>query len=493
MGFNEVGGMGFYVGILLGVMFILKWVLKSVNIWIYERGFGKTKRERLPPGDMGWPFVGNMWSFIRACNSGDPDSFISSFVHRFGSRSMYKLFMYGKPSIIVTTPEACRKIFFDDDAFKFTWPTSGLELIGKKSFLAISYEDHKRLRKLTAAPISGHEALFLYTQYIETKVVSALENWSQMGQIEFLTQLRKLTYQIIMYIFIGSESEDMMEVMEKEYTTLNYGLRAMAINIPGFVYHAALKARKNLVTMLQAIVSERRKKREATHGMSKSDMLDGLLDTEDENGKKLNDEEIIDTLIMYLNAGHESSAHLIMWSTIYLQSHPECFKIAKEEQEQIVKDMPSGQGKLTLNEFRKMKYLSKVIDETLRLVTFSFLTFREATKDAEIEGHFIPKGWRVLIWFRPIHHNPEIYPKPKEFNPSRWDDYVPKAGTFLPFGAGTRYCPGNELAKLEISIFLHHFLLNYKLERNNPTCPTIYLPHCRPKDMCLGSIIKVSK
>jgi len=39
---------------------------------------------------------------------------------------------------------------------------------------------------------------------------------------------------------------------------------------------------------------------------------------------------------------------------------------------------------------------------------------------------------------------------------------VHKAGEFLPFGGGTRLCPGNDLAKLEISVFLHHFLLNYE-------------------------------
>jgi hypothetical protein len=40
--------------------------------------------------------------------------------------------------------------------------------------------------------------------------------------------------------------------------------------------------------------------------------------------------------------------------------------------------------------------------------------------------------------------------------------FTPKAGTFLPFGAGSRLCPGNDLAKLEISIFLHYFLLNHR-------------------------------
>ncbi|XP_071736063.1 ent-kaurenoic acid oxidase 1-like [Rutidosis leptorrhynchoides] len=485
--------LGYYVGIFFGIILILKWALKSINVWFIERKLGTKTRKYLPPGDFGWPFIGNMWSFLRAYKSTDPDSFIDNFVRRFGSSGIYKSFMFGNPSIIVTVPEACRKVLFDDDAFKPGWPISTHELIGKKSFVAISYEDHKRLRKLTASPVNGHEALSLYMNYIEANVVASLEKWSKMGKIEFLTQLRKLTFRIIMHIFLSSESEDVMEALEKEYTVLNYGVRALAINYPGFVYHKALKARKRLVAILQGAVTKRRNQRELSKSTTKMDMLDALLDTADDNGKKLDDEEIIDTLVMYLNAGHESSGHITMWATVLLQSHPEFLRIAKEEQERIVKNMPPGQKGLTLKEFRQMEYLSKVIDETLRLVTFSLMTFREAKKDVEIKGYIIPKGWKVLVWFRSVHHSPEVYPQPKVFNPSRWDDLVPKPGTFLPFGAGSRLCPGNDLAKLEIAIFLHHFLLHYQLERENPECPIMYLPHSRPKDNCLGRVIKVSK
>lgn len=149
--------------------------------------------------------------------------------------------MFGNPSVMVTTPETCRKVLNDDEHFRPGWPRSTVELIGKKSFISIPFEEHKRLRRLTAAPINGHEALSNYIEYIEKISKSSLDKLSKMGEIEFLTQLRKLTFRIIMYIFLSSESEPVMEALEKEYTTLNYGVRAMAINVPGFAYHKALK------------------------------------------------------------------------------------------------------------------------------------------------------------------------------------------------------------------------------------------------------------
>ncbi|GAA0166527.1 oxygenase [Lithospermum erythrorhizon] len=480
--------------VILGGFVTMKWVLKSINMWYYEKYKlgGDKKYSLLPPGDMGWPLIGNMWSFLLAFKSSNPDSFISSFVTRFGQIGLYKTFMFGHPSVIVTTPEACKRALTDDEDFKPGWPSSTLKLIGRKSFIGITYEEHKRLRKLTAAPVNGHEALSMYTKYIEEIVISSLEKWSSMGKIEFLTEMRRLTFKIIMYIFLSSESEHVMEALEREYTTLNYGVRAMAINIPGFAYYKALKARKKLVAIFQSIVDERRDRRRKNPTGEKKDMMDILLDEQDEKGRKLNDEEIIDVLVMYLNAGHESSGHITMWATLLLQKHPEFFKRAKAEQEEIVMNRPPGQVGLTLKETRKMEYLSKVIDETLRLVTFSFVVFREAKRDVRLCGYTIPKGWKLLLWFRSVHLDPEIYPSPKEFNPSRWDELTPKAGTFLPFGGGSRMCPGNDLAKLEISIFLHYFLLNYELERENNACPVMNLPHSRPKDNCLGRVRRVS-
>lgn len=89
------------------------------------------------------------------------------------------------------------------------------------------------------------------------------------------------------------------------------------------------QARKNLLAVFQSIVDERRKLRKECSPMKAKDMMDALLDVEDDNGRKLPDEEIIDVMLMYLNAGHESSGHITMWATYFLQKHPEYLQKAK--------------------------------------------------------------------------------------------------------------------------------------------------------------------
>lgn len=91
---------------IICMIFGLKWLLSSVNIWYYEKiklgGDKKVVRLSLPPGDFGWPFIGTMWSFLRAFKSSNPDSFISSFIsrsflflnHQFTSSTEFKNIIY---------------------------------------------------------------------------------------------------------------------------------------------------------------------------------------------------------------------------------------------------------------------------------------------------------------------------------------------------------------------------------------------------------------
>ncbi|CAN6579743.1 unnamed protein product [Malus baccata var. baccata] len=441
-------------------------ILKKANEWLFVRKLGENKHT-LPPGDLGWPFIGNTLSFIKALKSDHPESFISNHVKRFGSTGIYKACLFGKPTIIVTTAETCKQVLMDSLQFKTGWPKSTSELMGRKSFMSLSGEEHKRLRKLTAAPISGHKALSMYHEYIKDVIVSSLDELAEAEKpVEFLTEIRKITFRIIMFIFLSCEVGTPLETMEKEYAIMNHGLRAMAINLPGFAFHKALKARRRMVKIIQGILDGRRARNEAQISRERTDLTDMLMETEDEN------------------------AHATLWATLFLHENPEYYQKAKAEQLEILKTASPEEG-LNFKGTKQMEYLSKVIDETLRIVNVSLYSYREAATDVKVSGYTIPRGWKVMMWYRGVHLNPEYYPDPKKFNPSRWNGSNAKARSFIPFGIGSRLCPGSDLTKLEITIFLHYFLLNYELERLNPAIGVSYLPHPRPKDNCLAKVKKL--
>ncbi|XP_074299488.1 beta-amyrin 11-oxidase-like [Silene latifolia] len=286
---------------------------------------------------------------------------------------------------------------------------------------------------------------------------------------------------------------DLGEVYSKQFADLTEASRVFnkQYEVKQIVEDYLAQARKNLQKIFQRVVDERKAEKVTKKEGHMKDMLDMFMEIESDSGVKLSDEEIVDLINALLNAGHESSAHAIMWAVMLLQENPQIFQKAKEEQQNIVMKRSPNQEGLTLKETRQMEYLSKVIDETLRLVNISFTLFREATTDVTINGYNVPKGWRILTWLRSAHLHSDNYMFSKEFIPLRWDDPKTRAN-FIPFGAGSRMCPGRDLAKLEIYVFLHYFLLNYKLERLNPECAIKYLPISSPIDNCLAKVVRSS-
>ncbi|XP_039166844.1 ent-kaurenoic acid oxidase-like [Eucalyptus grandis] len=201
-------------------------VVKRVNEWVYVSSLGRQRAALLPPGDMGWPLVGQMWAFFRAFKFGRPDSFLARFISRFGRTGIYKTFIFGSPSIIVCTPETCKRVLTDDQHFIPGYPKATSKLMGNRSFHGISPAEHKRLRRLTAAPINGLEALTLFVSKIEDILGPSMEKWAESGQpVALMTEMNKvtLTYMVITNILFGANVDYDIQKMESIFYDLAHG------------------------------------------------------------------------------------------------------------------------------------------------------------------------------------------------------------------------------------------------------------------------------
>lgn len=80
------------IGVLVGGYVFVFGILRNFNNWYY--GFKEgNKGNPLPPGDMGWPLIGNMPTFLKTYISGDPNSFITNLASRFLSLSLKNYFL----------------------------------------------------------------------------------------------------------------------------------------------------------------------------------------------------------------------------------------------------------------------------------------------------------------------------------------------------------------------------------------------------------------
>lgn len=191
--------------------------------------------------------------------------------------------------------------------------------------------------------------------------------------------------------------------------------------------------------------------------------LDLLLESS-ESGSNLTDEEIREEVDTFMFEGHDTTTTGISWALQMLALHPNIQDNVYEELESIFQGSDRSPTTKDLND---MKYLERVIKETLRLYPSVPAIARELTEDVEINGCTIPAGIRILFLIVCMHRNEEYFPDPLKFNP---DNFLPDrvAGrhpyAYIPFSAGPRNCIGQKFALLEEKTIISYILRHYKLE-----------------------------
>ncbi|XP_020523949.1 abscisic acid 8'-hydroxylase 2 isoform X2 [Amborella trichopoda] len=417
--------------------------------------------KHLPPGSMGWPYVGETFKLY----SQSPESFFADKQRRYGA--IFKTHILGCPCIMISNPEAARCVLVSQaHRFKPTFPSSKERMIGPQALFFHQGEYHTRLRKLVQASLLPN-AIRDSVSDIEKVVLSLLKSW-ECTTVNTFHEMKKLTFEVAMLAVFGSCRDLDSEGIKSLYLSIERGYNSMPLNFPGTSFHKAMKARKRLSEMLRKVMAKRRAEKVTRGGLLE------ILMASSKGGKRmeLTDGQIADNVIGVIFAAQDTTASALTW----------------REQEGIRREMIKGNRRLTWNDTRNMPLTTRVIQETLRAASILSFTFREAVEDVELNGYVIPKGWKVLPLFRNIHHCAEFFPEPEKFDPSRFE--VPlKPNTFMPFGNGLHSCPGSELAKLEMLVLLHHFTTKYRWDVVGKESGVQYGPFPVPKQ---GLPIRVS-
>ncbi|WJX10378.1 ent-kaurenoic acid monooxygenase [Trifolium repens] len=132
---------------LLACYFCVNNFVWRLNEWYYNMKLRK-KQYPLPPGHLGWPFIGNMLAFVKDFKYGHPNSFINNLISRYGRTGIYKSHLFGSPSIIICDADMCRRVLMDDETFKIGYPKSTIEMTRCKSLWSSSREELKRFKQL---------------------------------------------------------------------------------------------------------------------------------------------------------------------------------------------------------------------------------------------------------------------------------------------------------------------------------------------------------
>ncbi|KAK4481510.1 hypothetical protein RD792_012411 [Penstemon davidsonii] len=448
---------------IVPVLIFLLTILSSCVLLLRNNNNNKKKKHenkaKLPPGSMGLPYIGETLQLY----SQDPNFFFSDRQRRYGE--IFKTSILGCPSVMLASPEAARFVLINQaHLFKPTYPKSKETLIGPSALFFHQGDYHMRIRKLVQGSFYP-ESIRNLVPGIETLIVSALNSWADGGRvINTFSEMKKLSFEVGILAIFGHLEPHYTEELKKNYIIVDRGYNSFPTNLPGTKYRKALKARKRLGEILNNIARERREKK-----LEEKNLLSCMLNfKDDDKGEILSEDQLADNIIGVLFAAQDTTASAMTWILKYLHDNPKFLEAVKAEQTQIYQSNDNGKSHLTWNQTRNMPFTYKVISESLRMSSIISFTFREAVRDVEFEGYHIPKGWKVMPLFRNIHHNPDLFADPQKFNPTRFEN-VPKPNTYMPFGSGVHSCPGNELAKLEMLIFVHHLASHFRYTQLNLT------------------------
>nr|XP_025848050.1 cytochrome P450 4A11-like [Vulpes vulpes] len=191
------------------------------------------------------------------------------------------------------------------------------------------------------------------------------------------------------------------------------------------------------------------------------DFLDILLLAKMENGRGLSDKDLRAEVDTFMFEGHDTTASGISWILYALATHREHQQRCREEIQSLLGDGAS----ITWEHLDQMPYTTMCIKEALRLYPPVPGVGRELSKPITFpDGRSLPKGFLVSLSFYALHHNPNVWPNPEVFDPSRFAPGVSRhSHAFLLFSGGSRNCIGQHFAMNELKVVVALTLLRFEL------------------------------
>lgn len=184
------------------------------------------------------------------------------------------------------------------------------------------------------------------------------------------------------------------------------------------------------------------------------------------------DEDLVNQLMTFLAAGHETTASAMVWTMYVLCKYPNIQKRLRQEIRAALPSIGDANATVSSADVDSVSYLHAVCNEVMRAFPSVPLTLRVAANDSTIQGNLIPKGTSIVLSPWAINVSKDLWgPDAAEFNPDRWMG-PGRANTggadsnysFLTFLHGPRSCIGKDFAKAEFACLVAAWVGRFEME-----------------------------
>ncbi|CAG9858344.1 unnamed protein product [Phyllotreta striolata] len=198
-----------------------------------------------------------------------------------------------------------------------------------------------------------------------------------------------------------------------------------------------------------------------------TDFLQLLIDAK-EAGMDLTMDEMVSQSFIFMSGGLETSSSSSMIALYELAKNEEYQTKVREE---IYRIKEKYEGKTSYDSLMEHTYLQQVLSEVLRLYPLITNVYRVCVQDYTMQGRdlVIEKGTPVIFPLIGFHRDPDYFPEPLKFDPSRFDDKNNKHKGYFPFGAGPRNCVAARLGIIQSKLAIVAIIENYEISLSPKT------------------------
>lgn len=356
-----------------------------------------------------------------------------------------------KPSLrlLVWHPDALSQLFRADPHLRHAPSRSLSPLLGPASLLWTDGARHLAYRRVLAPLLRG-SSLLAYRELVSGAVHGALDGWTPGTVIRLPEWTRSIALRVIGRIVLHQPGDALLTSFAGwidralgwrprtlAYRYLGRGLPESGPTLDGALVRAAYEAAE-----------------------SGSATLAGALLAGTEPLGTLDDEELRDQIVTLLFAGHETTASATAWALYWLHRDD---RLRHEVRAELADTDSDG------FDAADVPLLQAVVQETLRLSPPAPVAGNRVLRtDGELLGRPTPAGTVLTPSIYLAHHNPDRFPEPFRFDPTRFVGRRLPAQHYLPFGGGSRHCLGSELATMEIRLIIAAVLRRRTLRFVNP-------------------------
>ncbi|KAH6776680.1 hypothetical protein C2S52_014241 [Perilla frutescens var. hirtella] len=364
------------------------------------------------------------------------------------SREAFKTSILGEKTVVLCGAEGNKFVFTNDNKLVIPWLPLSLRKALLPEFGESNFKEPVEIFRNMRHEVLKPESLKQYTPVMDEVARGLIdEGWNPNSVVKVLPWSKKYSFKLSCRLFMNVVDPEIVDRLLEPFRVLSSGMVSMPINLPGTEFNSAAKAGRRVREEMMRIVKERRKKMQMEKSPSPSPSQS---------------QDILSKMLLLIG---EDSKYDSKIANFFV------------EQMEIAKSKAPNEL-LTWEDVEKMKYSWNVARESLRLIPPTPGAFREAAAELNYAGFTIPKGWKVFWTPHSSHMNPDCFPEPEKFDPSRFEGTGPPPYSFIPFGGGSRMCPGRDYGKVAILVFIHNVVTRFGLEKTIPNEKILF--HARP-------------